>query len=110
MTITAAPLHGTGTFAYVWSVASGSCPGFVDSGASTLSYDPSLTTTNCVLTVTITDTGTTGGATPTLTATPPTNAAVTVGFGPDGDHLTHLDPHGQWSARDDHRDPIGGHG
>ncbi len=82
VTITAAPLHGTGTFAYVWSVASGSCPGFVDSGASTLSYDPSLTTTNCVLTVTITDTGTTGGATPTLTATPPTNAAVTVDSAP----------------------------
>ena len=78
VTITATPAGGTGTFTYAWSIASGGCPGFSNSGAAALTYGPTGTTNNCVLTVLLTDTGTTGGATPTPTATPSTNAAVSV--------------------------------
>src|SRR5208282_4963948 len=82
VTLTATPAGGTGAFSYVWSIDSGSCPGFADSGLSALTYTPTSTTSNCVLAVTVTDTGTTGGATPAATASPTTNAAITVETAP----------------------------
>ncbi len=71
VTETATATGGTGTLTYTWSIASGSCPGFANSGAATLTYSPSGTSTNCVLTVTVEDAD-------GHTAQPATSAAVTV--------------------------------
>ncbi len=70
-TFTATATGGTGTLTYTWSVDSGSCPGFTNSGLATLTYSPSGPTTNCVLTVSVEDAD-------GHTAEPTTAAAVTV--------------------------------
>ena len=80
LTITATPGGGTGSFSYVWS-NSGSCPAFAASSTATQSYDPSALTSTCVITVTLSDTGTSPGVdlspvTPTMM--PGTPASVTV--------------------------------
>ena len=81
LTITATPSGGTGSFSYSWTIVSGSCPGFSSptSTGSTphVAYTPSGTTTNCVLTVTMSDTGTLPFTNPPLNPTPLTATPAT---------------------------------
>ena len=60
---------GTGSFSYLWTVASGTtptstCPGFTSSTSNSFVYTPTSTTSNCNFEVTVKDIGVSKGATP----------------------------------------------
>jgi hypothetical protein len=80
-TLTATGAGGIGTASYLWSIQSGSCPGFSASATATQHYDPSATTSNCVLTVTAKDTNL-NSAQPTTPASVVANLALTAPAAP----------------------------